>query len=32
MQNEKIKPKEEMPTPVRRPNKYRGNNFINGWK
>ena len=32
MQNEKIKPKEETPMPVRRPNKYRGNNFINGWK
>ena len=32
MQNEKIKPKEEMAMPIRRPNKYRGNNFINGWK
>jgi len=32
MQNEKVKTTEETPKRPIRPNRYRGNSFINGWK
>ena len=32
MQNEKVKTTEEAPKRPVRPNRYRGNSFINGWK
>lgn len=32
MQNEKVKTTEEAPKRPIRPNRYRGNSFINGWK
>ena len=32
MQNEKVKTTEEVPKRPVRPNRYRGNSFINGWK